>query len=162
MVIFNAFHTQNIRRSTNCWHLSKWEWDCWLGIRWNLVSFVFSFLYFYLPEVLQEVDKLFWKNKWFSVSAHPKFELSMVEEVTKIDMQELACICFKHKVAWMSVSDTKHICGNALSCQWPQIPVMVVVYLFSYLLGIVCTSELFLLGKLIHEEFHYAILFIWT
>ena len=44
----------------------------------------------------------------------------MSKEMAEINVEELSCLILKHEVAWMSISDSKYICSNALTSQGMQ------------------------------------------
>ena len=81
------------------------------------ILFVVYLLYFDLAEIFQEEMQLIWEDKWFSVSINSQFLFAMTQKVAKINMEELSCLILEHKVSWVPISNTKHICCHTLASQ---------------------------------------------
>ena len=95
------------------------------------------------------------EDERFSISVESKFLFAMSKKVTKIDMEELSSLVLKHKVAWMSISDTEHVCGDALSCKRMQKVHVVLVETVSDSLRVWCVSELLSCQDLVHRILHH-------
>ena len=70
-------------------------------------------------------------------------------------MEELSGLVLKHKIAWMSISDTEHVCGNALTSQGMQEVHVVLVKTISDSLRVWCVSELLSCQDLVHHILHH-------
>ena len=81
------------------------------------ILFVVNLIYFDLAEIFQEEVQLIWKDEWLSISINSQFLLAMTQKVAKINMEELSCLILKHKVSWMPISYSKHICCHTLASQ---------------------------------------------
>ena len=41
----------------------------------------------------------------------------MSKEMTEVNVQELSCVCFKHEIAWMTISNTQNIGCHTLTSE---------------------------------------------
>ena len=68
----------------------------------------------------EEVVKLVGQNKWLSIAIEPKLFLAMIQKVAKIDVEELSSCVLYHKIARMSISNSKNVCSDTLPSKRPQ------------------------------------------
>jgi len=95
----------------------------------NLFLFIRSEVFVQPLIVDKEVPHFFWEDEWFSISFETKFLFVMIQEMTKIDMEELTSKFVHHEITWMPISNSKSICSYTLPSRTHDIVMMHQLYL---------------------------------
>jgi len=76
----------------------------------------------------QKIPHFLRENERLSISFETQLLLVMVQEMAKINMEELSIKLIQHEITWMPISDTKSICSHALSSRTHDIVMMHLLY----------------------------------
>jgi len=82
----------------------------------------------------------------------------MAKEMSEINMEELSCLILKHEITWMSISNSKNVSSNTLSCQRVQEVHVIIVETPSDLFHFWSESELISSADFIQHIFHHSCL----
>lgn len=106
----------------------------------------------------EEILQLFWVYKWFSITFKSFFWLAVIQEMTEVNMEKLSRWIVKHEVTWMSVTYSKNIGCNTLTCKRTKKSLVIIFKSILDFWFLWSLRKYWQLCCICHEMVHYRVL----